>query len=147
MNKAFVREPDFERHTRCPRCESISHHVWGGPLDAHVKAEARQTLGEDAWCCPSPRCDVVYFQPDGPVVLVSELRQPVYPYELDAPICACFGLTYDDVAADVAEGVPVRIRELFAKSKTPAARCAVVAVDGRCCLTAVQELYLKLRGT
>lgn len=146
MNKAFVREPDFDRHTWCPRCGSISLHVWSGPLDTHVKSESRVKLGDDAWYCPAASCEVAYFQPEGVVVEVSELTSEVYPYDLDAPMCACFGLTYDDVAADVAEGTPTRLRELLTKSKSPAARCASIAVDGRCCMPVVQELYMRLKS-
>jgi hypothetical protein len=146
MNKAFVREPDFERHTYCPRCGTITLHVWSGPLDHHVRPESRAKLGDDAWYCPNAQCDVAYFQPDGATVSVGELKQEVYPYDLDAPICACFGLTYDDVAADVAEGTPTRLRELLARSKSPEARCAAVAVDGRCCLPVAQELYMRLKS-
>ena len=63
-----------------------------------------------------------------------------------APLCACFGLTYDDVAEDVGEGTPARIRELLAKSKSPEARCVAIAVDGRCCMPVVQELYMRLKS-
>jgi hypothetical protein len=146
MNKAFVREPDFERHTYCPRCGTISLHVWAGPLDTHVRAELRASLGDDAWYCPNGHCEVAYFHPDGVIVGAEALKAPVYPYDLDAPMCACFGLIYDDVAADVDDGTPHRIRELLAKSKTAEARCAAIAVDGRCCLTVVQELYMRLRA-
>jgi hypothetical protein len=55
-------------------------------------------------------------------------------------------LTYDDVVADVDEGTPKRIRELLAKTKTDAARCYLLAADGRSCMSAVQELYMKLRA-
>jgi len=75
-----------------------------------------------------------------------ELTQPVYPKNFDAPLCACFGFQYDDVEADVRDGVPTRIRELLAKSKTPEAHCQSLAADGRCCMATVQELYMKLRG-
>jgi hypothetical protein len=146
MNKAFVREPDFERHTYCPRCGTISLHVWSGPLDEHVRAESRGKLGDDGWYCPNAQCDVAYFQPEGAIIAVEELTSEVYPYDLGAPIYACFGLTYDDVAADVAEGTPSRLRALLAKSKTPAARCAAIAVDGRCCLPVAQELYMRLKS-
>ncbi|HVJ85819.1 MAG TPA: hypothetical protein VM452_09265 [Caulifigura sp.] len=146
MNKAFVREPDFERNTYCPRCGTISLHVWSGPLNTNVRPESRSKLGDDAWYCPGASCDVAYFQPDGAVIEVSELATEPYPYDLDAPMCACFGLTYDDVAADVAEGTPTRLRDLLAKSKSPAARCAAIAVDGRCCMPVVQELYMRLKA-
>jgi hypothetical protein len=39
-----------------------------------------------------------------------------------------------------------RIRELFAKSKTMQANCHTLAADGRPCITAIQELYMKLRA-
>ena len=76
----------------------------------------------------------------------TDLNQPVYPKNFDAPLCACFGFKYEDVEADVADVVPTRIRALLAKSKTPEAHCASLAADGRCCMAAVQELYMKLRG-
>jgi hypothetical protein len=60
-------------------------------------------------------------------------------------LCECFGLTHDDIEADVEEGTPRRVRELLAKSQTPAARCAVLAASGRCCMPEVQRYYMKLR--
>jgi hypothetical protein len=89
---------------------------------------------------------VTYFNLFEAVVTADELKAPVYPLDLDAPMCACFGLTYDDVEADVQDGTPVRIRELLAKSKSPEARCEAIAADGRCCMGAVQELYMRLRS-
>jgi hypothetical protein len=76
---------------------------------------------------------------------VDELKAPVYPHDLNAPMCACFGLTYDDVEADVRDGVPKRIRALLARTQSGEARCSQMAPDGRCCMTAVQELYMRLR--
>ena len=58
-------------------------------------------MQDAAWFCAFPRCDVAYFNLFGGVVLMDELKAPVYPYDPNAPICACFGLTYDDVEADV----------------------------------------------
>jgi hypothetical protein len=147
MNKAFVREPDFDGRAYCPRCKSLGLPVEHGPLDRHIRPESRNKLGDTAWFCSFPRCDVAYFNLFEAIVTREELAAPVYPYDLDAPICACFGLTYDDVAADAAEPTPVRIRALLAKSKSPAARCVELAADGRCCMTAAQELYMRLRET
>ncbi len=102
-------------------------------------------MHDAAWFCNFPRCDVAYFNEFEGVVLVDELKTPIYPKELDAPICPCFGFTYDDVEADVQDAQPSRIRELLAKSKSSEARCATLAPDGRCCMSTVQELYMKLR--
>ncbi|MDZ4657700.1 MAG: hypothetical protein SH868_09005 [Bythopirellula sp.] len=146
MNKAFVREPEDDGRAFCPRCHSLGFEVGPGPLDAHIRPESRSKLSDAAWFCNFPRCDVAYFNQFDAVVSVDELTAPVYPKDLNAPLCACFGLTYDEVAADVQDGTPTRIRELLAKSKSPDAHCRTQAADGRCCLTAVQELYMKLRS-
>jgi hypothetical protein len=146
MNKAFVKEPDFDGRAYCPRCGTLGSPVEHGPLDTHIRPESRNKLGDSGWFCSYPHCDAAYFNLFEAVVTVDELKAPVYPHDFDAPICACFGLTYDDVEADVREGTPTRIRELLAKSKSPEARCEAIAPDGRCCMGAVQELYMRLRS-
>jgi hypothetical protein len=121
--------------------------VEAGPLDTHIRPEARSKLRDEAWFCGFGHCEVAYFNQFDAVVLVDELKSPVYPKQLDAPICQCFGFTYDDVEADAHDGQPTRIRELLAKSKTCAARCHTLAADGRPCQGAIQELYMKLRSS
>jgi hypothetical protein len=145
MNKAFVREPESDGRAFCPRCGSLGLPVEHGPLDEHIRPEARNKLGDTAWYCGFPRCEVAYFNLFDAVVLLEELKAAVYPHDLNAPICACFGLGYDEVEADVRDGRPTRIRELLAKSQSPAAQCERLAADGRCCLPTVQELYMRLR--
>lgn len=146
MNKAFVREPDDDGRAYCPRCGSLGVPVESGPLETHICPEARPKMREVAWFCNYPRCDVAYFNQFDAVVLTEELIGPIYPKDAAAPICACFGFTYDDVVADVDEGTPTRIRALLAKSKSSDARCHTLAADGRSCISAVQELYMKLRA-
>jgi hypothetical protein len=144
MNKAFVREPDDDGRQLCPRCGSIGVPVDAVVLDAHIRPTARSKMLHDAWFCSFPRCHVVYYNQFDSVVTTDELFRPVYPKDGDAPICACFGFTYDDVAADVAAGTPTRIRELLARAKSSEARCSSTAADGRSCVGAIQELYMKL---
>jgi hypothetical protein len=50
-----------------------------------------------------------------------------------------------EIEADAQESVPVRIRELYAKSKSSEARCSQLAPDGQCCLTEIQRLYFRLK--
>ena len=76
-----------------------------------------------------------------------ELLTPVYPYDPNAPICACFGFTLQDVEDDADESQPLRIRALLTRSQSPEARCQAVAVDGRCCMREVQRLYMKLKSS
>jgi hypothetical protein len=146
MNKAFVREPEDDGKAFCPCCRSLGIGVDAGPLDTHIRTECRGKLSDYAWFCSYQHCVVAYFNQFEVIVAVDDLKATVYPKDLDAPICACFGFTYDEVEADSKEDVPVRIRELLRKSKTGDAHCQTLAADGRCCMTTVQSLYMKLRS-
>lgn len=146
MNKAFVREPDDDGRAFCPRCGTLGVAVNSGPLDTHIRPESRAKMLDAAWFCGFPRCEVAYFNLFGTVVQTDELKGPIYPYDANAPICACFGLNYDDVEADVREGTPTRIRQVLARSKSAEAQCHTLAADGRSCTGAVQELYMRLRS-
>ena len=143
MNKAFVREPEFDGRAYCLRCGSLGTPVNEATLDRHVRKQARARMGDSAWFCAYARCEVAYFDLFERFVVVGELQSAVYPKDAAAPICACFGFTLEDVKADVREGTPTRIRELLAKSKSSEAQCRALAVDGRCCLREVQRLYIK----
>lgn len=146
MNKAFVREPDDDGRAYCPRCKSLGTSVGAGALETHIRPESRGKLQEAAWFCPFPHCEVAYFNQLETVVTVDELNGPIYPKDPAAPICACFGMTYEDVSADVSEGAPTRTRNLLAKAKSTEARCATLAADGHSCVAAVQQLYMKLQN-
>ncbi len=143
MNKAFVREPEFDGQAYCPRCGSLGTSVSKTTLDRHVQSQSRTRMGDSAWFCDFARCDVVYFDLFERFVAVDELRSTVYPKDTAAPICACFGFTLDDIDADVREGTPTRIRELLAKSNSSDAQCHTLAADGRCCMREVQRLYMR----
>ena len=144
MNKAFVRESD-STEVLCPRCGGIGDEVPRVTVEAQVPAEARRGLAATAFFCPTPNCPVAYFDAFEATVLADSLVRPVHPKDPAAPLCGCFGLTLDDVQADVEEGVPRRIRELLAKSKSPEAHCETASPTGRCCLPEVQRAYFKLR--
>jgi hypothetical protein len=145
MNKAFVREPDITE-VLCPRCGAAGTSALRAAFETHVPPEPRRALAASTYFCPTPTCPVAYFDAFEAVVETAALHQPVYPKDPAAPLCACFGLTLDDVEADIAEGVPRRIRELLARSKSPEARCEELSPTGRCCLPEVQRCYFKLRG-
>ncbi len=145
MNKAFVRESD-SIDVLCPRCGAAGIDVPRGTIEQHVPPEALRVLAATAFFCPTPTCPVAYFDAFEAQIGQEALLHPVYPKDSSAPLCPCFGLTRDDVEADVAEGTPRRIRELLARSKSPAARCEVASPSGRSCLPDVQRYYFKLRG-
>jgi len=143
MNKAFIREPEFDGRAYCPQCGSLGTPVNKATLDHHVQQHARSRLGDSAWYCNSARCGVAYFDLFERLIAVSELQSPVYPKDAAAPICACFGFMLEDIDADARQGIPTRIRELLAKSKSSDAQCHTLAADGRCCMREVQRLYMR----
>lgn len=146
MNKAFIKENDGADQGFCPRCGQQGIPVEEAPLATHLPVEARKTLGRTVYWCDHPDCTVAYFDNFDASVPTLQLRGPVAPKDPAAPLCACFGLTYDDVQEDVADGDPARIRELHQRSKSDEARCFETSPSGRCCLPAVQKLYFQLRG-
>ena len=145
MNKAFVREPDTTE-VLCPRCGAAGVSTVRAAFETYVPADARRPMAASTYFCPTPKCPVAYFDAFEAFVPTSGLTAPVYPKDPTAPLCPCFGLTIEDVEADIADGTPKRSRELLAKSKTPAARCDELSPTGHCCMPEVQKCYFKLRG-
>ncbi|MAV36449.1 MAG: hypothetical protein CMJ59_13450 [Planctomycetaceae bacterium] len=146
MNKAFVREPEFDGRGYCPRCGALGIAVTSEALDNHISPRARPRIGDSAWFCSFAGCEVAYFTLLETVVEVGQLMAPVYPKDDSAPICACFGFGRVDVEADIRDGAPTRIRALLERTASPQADCQRQAADGRCCRGAVQRLYLQLTG-
>ncbi len=142
MNKAFVREPD-NTDPYCPGCGALGEQVALETLVAQIGSEAAATLEHPASFCPTPSCAVAYFDALETTVPITALTQPRYPKDAAAPLCACFGLTLEDVEEDIRDGKPSRIRELLDKSKSPDAHCLTAAPTGRCCLPEVQRVYFR----
>jgi hypothetical protein len=145
MNKAFLREPDGHAEY-CPRCGAEGESVGDETLRAQLPGELAGRVASPANFCPSPRCEVVYFDGFERTITTAEFPRPVYPKDPTAPICACFGLTLDDVEADVREGGVARVRAAVEKAKSPEACCAVRAVNGRSCVAYIQKCYMQRRN-
>jgi hypothetical protein len=144
MNKAFVREPD-RTADYCPRCGSKGEPVGSETLACHLADNRRNAVSDPANFCPSPRCEVAYFDAFERVVLAADLQRPVYPKDPAAPICPCFGLTREDIEQDVKEGVVTRTKAVLDKAKSPSARCRQLAANGRSCVPYVQKYFMHCR--
>ena len=144
MNKAFVREPD-SNIDYCLRCGSAGQPVGIETVAFYLSKGTQKKVADPANFCPSPACDVVYFDTFERVILKSDLDKPVYPKDPDAPICACFGLTRHDIEQDVSEGVVTRVKAIIEKSKSPEARCSLMAANGQCCIPYVQKYYIQFK--
>jgi hypothetical protein len=145
MNKAFVREPDATDEL-CPRCGSIGVQVSREIIERHVREESREQIASVANFCPSAKCEVAYFDVFERVLLTSALLRSVYPKDLSAPICPCFGLTCDDIDDDIAEGTNQRTKSCVLRAQSPEARCAECSPSGRSCVAEVQRYFLQRRA-
>ncbi len=145
MNKAFVREPD-NTVEYCPRCGSKGEQVGWETVQAHLPEGEKPKVADPANFCPSPNCDVVYFDAFERVIVTDDLSGPVYPKNPDAPICACFGLTRQDIEADVREGSVARVKAIIEKADSPEACCSRKAANGRSCVAYAQKYYMQCRG-
>jgi hypothetical protein len=145
MNKAFMREPDAAGEY-CPRCGSLGQPVNRETVAAHLPPGTEPTLAVTANFCPHPPCEVAYFDMFERMVLVKDLRHPIYPKDPDAPICPCFGFACAEIDEDLAEGVVTRTKQLLERAKADPSRCATSAANGRCCVAEVQRYYMQRRN-
>lgn len=146
MNKAFVREPD-QTADYCPRCGSKGEPVGRETIASYLPAGKAPMVSDPANFCPSPQCDVAYFDAFERVIVAAELSRPVYPKDPDAPICACFGLTRQDIEQDVSEGVVTCVKAIIEKANSPDARCHQLAANGQSCIAYVQKYYMQCKQT
>ncbi len=142
MNKAFVREPDSTAEY-CPRCGSKGEPVGAVTLRELLTDKQRRAIAEAANSCPSPKCEAVYFDGFEQTTLAADLERPVYPKDPAAPICACSGLTREDIERDVQEGVKDRVKAVIERAKAPGAQCRRMAANGQPCIAYVQKYYMQ----
>lgn len=146
MNKAFVREVEDNGQRFCPRCRSLGIMVTVRTVQALVTDESPVNIADPAYFCSFPTCDVAYFDEYDRVIAIGQLKQPIYPKDPDAPLCPCFGLTRDDIEADLQEGGVRRVRAVVEQSKTAAACCALKSPSGQSCVADVQRYYIRRRS-
>lgn len=148
VSRAFVKETDAPE-PRCPSrqgCEGLGVPVGAATLQAQLSPERAAALAPDAYYCPNPLCAVAYFDAEGGVALRAEQRRRSWPKESGAPVCVCFGVSEDEIAAWAhAPDAPDKasMRALLARIDGPQARCATEAPDGRPCTTAVRRVFLR----
>jgi hypothetical protein len=146
MNKAFLREPDETGALTCPACGSLGTPVERETWAAHVAQAAASGLADSAYFCPYAKCQVAYFDMFDRRIATDQLRHGVYPKDLQAPLCACFGMTLDEVRADARAGNVERVRALVLKARSADAQCRTKSASGQSCVADVQRAYLKERG-
>lgn len=146
MNKAFLREPDSTDEF-CPRCGAAGLTVQRATILNQARDAASVLIAEVANFCPTPTCDVAYFDMFERVVSVDALKAGVYPKDPSAPICSCFGLTADDIEQDLAEGGVTRTKACLLQAQGPLAQCHERSPTARSCVTDVQRYYLQRKNS
>ncbi|MFO0867543.1 MAG: hypothetical protein U0935_01225 [Pirellulales bacterium] len=145
MNKAFLRESDSTDEF-CPRCGAAGVTVQRSTVLRLVREPETLALAEVANFCPTPTCEVAYFDGFERVVPTVALRHGVYPKDPAAPICCCFGLTTADIELDLAEGTVTRTKACLLQAQSPQAECQTRSPTGRSCVADVQRYYLQRKN-
>jgi len=145
MNKAFVKEQE-PTGDYCPHCGVRGLPVGAETVGHHVPLELQRDLSEAAYFCPTPECQVVYFDVFDRAISLDKLVKPVYPKDASAPICPCFGLTTEEIERDIEEGGVARVKAAIERAKSADADCATRAANGRSCVPFVQSYYMKHRA-
>jgi hypothetical protein len=146
MNKAFCKEPDAAEPALCPACGREGLAVAIETIRCHADPEAAESLGEPAYFCVTDTCAVAYFDLLERSIAADAARDLFWPKDPAGPLCSCHGLSLDDVDADIADGVPTRLREAVRKAGEPGAPCATRSADGRPCVARLQKYFLRRRA-
>lgn len=141
---------------RCPACSAAGREVAALTVRTLVTPEAVDRVREGGyWFCPSPACEVVYFQEadGGSRFLRSDLRVRVGRKETAPPIpvCYCFDWTTDDLERELRltgdTAIPERVKQ---KTRQGFCRCETMNPEGTCCLgnlrRAVDGIRARLAG-
>lgn len=145
MNKAFVKEVEGSAGI-CPRCGGLGIAVASETLNAFVKSDRRSELADTGFFCQFPRCEVIYFDDFERILTADAVVRPVWPKDVDAPICGCFGFKAEEIDDDFRSGSVARVKAAVARANSAEARCLTKSPTGRNCAGEIQRYYFKLRG-
>jgi len=146
MNKAFCKEPEQSDRPLCPRCGAEGRVVGWETLHAHLEVADTGALAEPVAWCDTESCPVAYFDSLERSVEVGQVSGIHWPKDPTGPLCACHGLTCEDIDADLAEGEPTRTRAVVLKAGESGAECVLRSADGRSCVARVQRYYVRRKA-
>ena len=145
MSRAFVKEEETQ-DPRCPvppGCGGAGVPVSQLTLAARLRPDAAARFSGAAFFCPVPTCEVAYFDAGGERATRAELVAPVFPKSRGAPLCACFGVTQEQLEELGRRGDKAGMREFLERTASAQARCEQSAADGRCCATEARRVFLR----
>lgn len=148
MSRAFIKESEAPEPV-CPPprgCGGRGVPVPALVVVANLGETGAGRLGSEAYFCPDPLCQVAYFDATGGRAGVAELRERRWPKDPAAPLCACFRVAEEEIAAWAREGRTDRMREFLERVRSGAARCSTATHDGRSCEAAARRVFMSERG-
>ncbi len=139
----------------CPSCGNRSKQVDTLTVKSLVRRLPFGMPQTQYYFCDAPGCDVVYFasRADAPSFGRSDLSVRVGTKETEdsVPVCYCFGVSRQDISAEVRQTGHSGAAELI-KAEVKAGNCAceVKNPSGQCCLgdvtRAVQDALWELQA-
>ena len=120
MSRAFMKEEEA-REPGCPSCGTPGAPVSSTTIEAQLSTADRAALEGRVFHCGAASCSTAYFTALGAAVPVARLASPAWPKSPDAPLCPCFGVRAEDLAADAREGRKDRIKSLRERAEGPEA--------------------------
>lgn len=144
-----TKEIKSENVVNCPSCKNKAKNIKLITLKSMLKPSVLETLNakENHYFCPTKDCDVVYFDTNNNMYLVSDIKVAVYQKDDSplTPICYCFDWTKEKIKEYVEKGIthnPVEhIRENIKENRCG---CEVNNPQGSCCLSNVTKFINQL---
>ena len=142
-----TKEIKNETIIKCPVCKNKSKNVKLITLKSMLKPSALETLNakENHYFCSTKDCDVVYFDSNNKVYLVSDINVAVHQKDdsPSTPICYCFDWTKEKIKEYVEKGLtPNPVEHIRENIKENRCGCDVNNPQGSCCLANVTS-YMK----
>ena len=142
-----TKEIKNETIVKCPSCKNKSKNVKLITLKSMLKPSALETLNakENHYFCSTKDCDVVYFDSNNKVYLVSDIKVAVHQKDDSpiTPICYCFDWTKEKIKEYVEKGLtPNPVEHIRENIKENRCGCDVNNPQGSCCLGNVTS-YIK----
>ena len=146
ITTAFERSDDQIATTEvCPRCGQKGPKVKRVTLESLLCSERRADIAEGQYhVCTTPRCETVYFGPDGGATFArSDLRVRFGLKESGPPrpVCYCFDHSIEGIHDEIRRtGESTVVDSIKADMQGPGCRCEHTNPLGACCLSSVQAV-------
>ena len=130
--------------TNCPACKQTGKHIDTATVKSQITVSLHRVSNSQYYFCTQPDCDVVYYDEDGAVFVISEVREQIYqkqPDNDDVLMCYCFYHTLGAVKMDIQQHQGQRIVDDINNGiKTGKCACDWRNPQGSCCLGNVRKL-------